>query len=82
VIKRLGKRAPLLHIKDGPATIGESMLPLGQGSMDIEAIVKAGGDNTEWLIVELDRCDSDMVEAVQISYNYMISEGLARGNKS
>jgi sugar phosphate isomerase/epimerase len=82
VVQQLGKRAPLLHIKDGPATIGESMLPLGEGSMDIKALVKAGAGNTEWLIVELDRCDSDMVEAVQKSYKYMVGEGLARGNQN
>jgi sugar phosphate isomerase/epimerase len=81
VVKQLGQRAPLLHIKDGPANMNESMLPLGEGVMDIAAIVKAGEGHTEWLVVELDRCDSDMVEAVQKSYDYMIGKGLARGNK-
>ncbi|MBT7864437.1 MAG: sugar phosphate isomerase/epimerase, partial [Gemmatimonadetes bacterium] len=34
-----------------------------------------------WMIVELDRCETDMVEAVKKSYDYLVGEGLAAGNK-
>ena len=44
-------------------------------------IFQAGAEHTEWLIVELDRCATDMVEAVQSSYDYLVGEGLARGSK-
>lgn len=81
VVKELGKRAPTLHIKDGPANRDDPMLAVGDGVMDVPAIVAAGKGATEWLIVELDRCATDMVEAVQKSYSYLTGEGLARGRQ-
>ena len=71
VIRRLGKRAPLLHIKDGPATQDQPMLALGEGVIDIPAIVAAGQGAVEWMIVELDACATDMMEAVVKSYQYL-----------
>lgn len=79
IVKGLGQRAPLLHIKDGPGVRGEPMLALGEGIMDIPAIVKAGQGHTEWLIVELDACATDMLEAVQKSYDYLVGHELGRG---
>lgn len=71
VVRQLGRRAPLLHIKDGPCQQGQPHLALGEGIMDIPAIVEAGAGATEWLIVELDHCATDMMEAVEKSYNYL-----------
>jgi sugar phosphate isomerase/epimerase len=82
VIRRLGSRAPLLHIKDGPCQIEEPMTALGEGVVDIPGVVAAGAASTEWLIVELDRCATDMLEAVRKSYQYLVGKGLARGNKN
>lgn len=79
LVRDLGSRAPLLHIKDGPAVRDEPMTAVGEGVMDVAGIVKAGGSNTEWLIVELDRCATDMMTAVEKSYHYMVKEGLGRG---
>ena len=81
VVKRFGKRAPLLHIKDGPAVQDQPMVALGEGVMDIPAIVAAGQGFTEWIIVELDRCDTDMVEAAERSYQYLVKNGLASGRE-
>jgi hypothetical protein len=47
--------------------------------MDIHAVIKAGEDTTEWLIVELDSCTTDMMEAVERSYQYLVKEGLGHG---
>jgi sugar phosphate isomerase/epimerase len=82
VIRRLGSRAPFLHIKDGPCQIEEPMTALGEGVVDIPGVVAAGAVSTEWLIVELDRCATDMLEAVRKSYLYLVERGLARGNKN
>lgn len=82
LVKKLGDRAPLLHIKDGPLDKDQPMVAVGDGKMDIPAIVEAGKGHTQSLIVELDRCETDMVEAVAKSYQYMVGEGLARGNKN
>ncbi len=82
VVRNLGTRAPLLHIKDGPCIAGEPMVAVGEGIMDFPGIVEAGKDSIEWLIVELDECATDMMEAVENSYTYLVGAGLARGKKS
>jgi sugar phosphate isomerase/epimerase len=83
VVRELGSRAPLLHIKDGPAeTPEQDMTAVGDGVMDWKAIIGAGQGSAEWLIVELDRCATDMMEAVAKSYQYLTREGFARGSKS
>jgi len=82
VIRRLGSRAPLLHVKDGPCQIEAPMTALGEGVVDIPGVVAAGAGSTEWLVVELDRCATDTMEAVHKSYQYLIEKGLARGNKN
>ena len=79
IVKSLGSRAPLLHIKDGPAVQGEPMVAAGDGVMDISAIIEAGQGHTKWLIVELDACATDMMTAVEKSCRYLISNGLAKG---
>ncbi|MFQ6102634.1 MAG: sugar phosphate isomerase/epimerase family protein [Anaerolineae bacterium] len=81
-VKAFGPRAPLLHIKDGPAAKGEPHVAVGDGVLDFPRIVQAGEGTVEWLIVELDHCATDMMEAVERSYQYLVSGGLARGNKS
>jgi sugar phosphate isomerase/epimerase len=79
VVQEIGTRAPLLHLKDGPAIREQAMTALGDGVMDFPPIIeKAPAD---WLIVELDRCDTDMMQAVEKSYQYMIAKGLAHGRK-
>jgi sugar phosphate isomerase/epimerase len=74
VVKALGPRAPLLHMKDGPAVQNKAMVALGEGVMDLPAILKASAGNAEWLIVELDSCDTDMTEAVRKSYDYLAQQ--------
>ncbi len=82
IVAQLGARAPLLHIKDGPCQRGVPMRPVGEGEVDFHAIVRAGGSATQWMIVEIDETDMDMMTAVQKSYTYLIQEGLARGRKN
>jgi sugar phosphate isomerase/epimerase len=82
VVRRLGSRAPLLHIKDGPCQIKAAMTALGEGVVDIPGIVAAGAGSVEWLVVELDRCDTDVMQAVRKSYQYLSGKGLGRGNKN
>lgn len=79
-LKKLGNRAKLLHIKDGPAVEGEPHTAVGSGKVDIPAVIAQGG-NADYLIVELDACATDMMEAVEKSYHYLVGNGLAEGNK-
>jgi sugar phosphate isomerase/epimerase len=89
MVKKFGKRAPLLHIKDGPAVWRESladdnpdpMVAAGKGTQDFPAIVKAANGNTEWMVVEMDKTSTDVFEALQESYNYLIKNGMAKGRK-
>lgn len=82
VVQKFGKRAPLLHIKDGPAVKGDDankQVPAGKGTLDFPAIAKAGGRNIEWMIVEFDEYSGDIFEGVKSSYNYLTEKGLAKG---
>lgn len=80
-LEKVGDRASLLHIKDGSLNKDDSMLAVGDGKMPVPEIVKATGSTAEWHIVELDRCETDMLEAVQKSYSYLTSNGLSQGKK-
>jgi len=80
VVQELGSRAPLLHVKDGPLDTKASMVAVGEGKMDFEPIISAA-DSAEWLIVELDRCDTDMLTAVENSYRYLTEKGWGRGKQ-
>ncbi len=88
IVADFGRRAPLLHIKDGPARYTDDlvndptpMTAAGKGSQDFPAIVKAAAGNTEWMIVEMDRTAGDVFEAIDQSYNYLVGNRLADGVK-
>jgi sugar phosphate isomerase/epimerase len=82
IVTEFGKRAPYLHIKDGPCQKGQPMTAVGDGVMDMPALVKAGEKTVDWLIVELDECATDMMAAVHKSIQYLTSTGLGYGRKS
>ncbi|PJF39800.1 MAG: sugar phosphate isomerase/epimerase [Phototrophicales bacterium] len=79
LLKQLGSRAPLLHIKDGPANTTDPQVALGEGSVDVAGIVQANAAHVEWLVVELDECATDMLDAIAKSYAYLVSNHLGRG---
>lgn len=81
VVRELGARVPLLHIKDGPCKKDGPMTAVGDGIMDFHGIVEAGSTTIEWMIVELDSCATDMMEAVKKSYEYLTREELAHGKQ-
>lgn len=89
IVKKFAKRAPLLHIKDGPARWNDSladdnpdpMTAVGKGTQDFPAIVKAAGRNAEWMVVEMDKTTTDVFDALQESYNYLVKNKLAKGRK-
>jgi sugar phosphate isomerase/epimerase len=81
VVREFGARAPSLHIKDGPAVRNVPQVAVGEGVLDFPSIIQAAEDTAEWLVVELDDCATDMLEAVNKSYSYLVGEGLARGRK-
>jgi len=82
IIEQYGSRLPVLHIKDGPLEEGKPHLAVGDGKLDMPAIIGAADPAVlEWLIVELDNFDGDMFDAVKRSYQYLTTNGLALGNR-
>ncbi len=82
IVSEYSARLPLLHIKDGPLKEGEPHLAVGDGVMDMPAIIGAADPAVlEWLVVELDSFNGDMMDAAKRSYAYLTSKGLAKGNK-
>ena len=87
VVGRLGARAPLLHIKDGPARYNDQlavdnpdpMTAVGAGTQDFPAIVRAANGHTEWMVVEMDKVAGDVFGALQSSVDYLVRQGLGRG---
>lgn len=84
VLRDFGKRAPFLHIKDGPAIKGDQayvQVPAGKGAMDFPAIAAAGQENTEWMIVEFDEYAGDIFEGLKSSYGYLASKGFIQAKE-
>jgi sugar phosphate isomerase/epimerase len=79
-LNQLGAKVPLVHVKDGSTDQADAMVAVGQGKMDIPAALHAA-KHAEWLIVELDRCDTDMMTAVIESYRYLTEAGMASGRE-
>lgn len=77
-LTRLVDRTPLLHVKDGPATGYEAgMVAVGSGVIGYPDVI--AGHRAEWLVVELDQCDTDVFEAVSGSYAFLTAKGVAHG---
>ncbi len=69
VLRQLGNRAPMLHIKDGPTTLDQPMTAVGTGMMDFPAILAA--HKADWLIIEMDRVAGEVLPAVEESLRYL-----------
>ena len=79
VITSFGNRVQLLHIKDGPAdTFAGPMVAVGSGAIDVAAAIGAA-PNARWHVVELDECATDMFDAVEASYDYLVGTHLSKG---
>ncbi len=83
MVAKYKSKLPLLHIKDGELVPGEHVhTAVGSGKVDMHPIINNADPNVlQWVIVELDACKTDMLDAVKESYRYLTSEGLAAGNK-
>jgi len=86
-VKRFSARTPLLHIKDGlmerPAGMpfGGPMSAVGAGKVNIKGAVAAADQQVlKWLIVEIDNCAGDRLEAVEASYRYLAGNKLGIGH--
>ncbi|OGV34453.1 MAG: hypothetical protein A2020_14860 [Lentisphaerae bacterium GWF2_45_14] len=70
VLNDVGDRCPVVHLKDGMGSRGTPFKPLGEGVMDIPAVLKVIGDKDGWF-VEQDSGEGCMVENVKRSIQYL-----------
>ncbi|MBA3709440.1 MAG: sugar phosphate isomerase/epimerase [Planctomycetes bacterium] len=77
MVARYRDRTPLLHIKDGNFVRDAPMVAAGSGKQDFPTVVAAADASLlKWLIVELDACATDMMQAVADSHAYLVGSGL------
>lgn len=84
ILRRLGDRARMLHIKDGPARWSEKlaednpdpMTAVGAGTQDWAAIAAASTGHAQYLVVEMDKVVGDPFEALATSRDYMLRHGM------
>ncbi|GAA1935670.1 sugar phosphate isomerase/epimerase [Microbacterium aoyamense] len=78
VLRRLGARAEFVHIKDGPAVSYEDdvMVPIGEGRIDWPGVLTAGA-SLRWHIVELERLEGDVFDALRTSRDHLVNAGLS-----
>jgi sugar phosphate isomerase/epimerase len=82
LISTQNSRVRLLHVKDGPCDEPENgMVAVGSGTLDVTGILTAPSQ-IAWHIVELDRCDTDMYEAISGSYTFLTKAGLSTGRST
>jgi sugar phosphate isomerase/epimerase len=76
LLKELGARAPLVHIKDMTPAPERTFAEVGHGTLDIPGILAAADANgADWLIVEQDRCQRPALESIRMSREYLRTLG-------
>jgi sugar phosphate isomerase/epimerase len=72
LLERLGDRVHYLHMKDGPLSLDTlTQLPLGQGAVDVPAILAAAPRAHR--VVEFDDHDGDIFAAVEASRRFLVN---------
>lgn len=76
-IKKLGKRAVVIHFKDLAIINGEQAISeVGEGNLNWDDIIKACEEaGSKWAMVEQDICRRDPFESLEMSYNYLTEKG-------
>jgi sugar phosphate isomerase/epimerase len=78
LLRRLGERVRLLHVKDGPVTRdARAQLPAGRGSVDWDAVFAAAPTATR--VIEFDDYAGDVFDGVLASLDYLRGRGDGEG---
>jgi sugar phosphate isomerase/epimerase len=73
LLKRLGNRVVALHLKDGDGTLDtKKQVAVGSGVVPVRDIIAAAPDALR--VVELDDSESDLLEAVRASREFLLAE--------
>jgi sugar phosphate isomerase/epimerase len=79
LVRSLGDRVQLLHVKDGNGTAEGPSAPVGQGVIDIPGVL-AAAPHSQWHVVELEHLGAEVWPAVTESARYLIDGGLSRAH--
>ena len=78
-IKKLGRRAKVIHFKDLKTGIGENhheMAEIMEGNLDWDKIIAACDEaGSEWAMVEQDICRGDPFDSLKLSYDNLKTKG-------
>lgn len=76
-LRRLGARAPLLHLKDGHD--GGRQCELGRGAVDFDAVFATAEaiGAVEWYVVEQEEYDESSLLSARLSFEWMKAKGKA-----
>ena len=76
-------RIPLLHVKDGDLSDANVFCAVGDGKVPVAQILTAAANSkaVEYLVVELDSCQTDMMVAVQKSLGWLVTNGFGDKKK-
>ena len=83
MIRRLGKRAMLVHLKDFAIKPSDywkpSIAEIGEGNLNWAEIIDAcETEGVKWAVVEQDICDGSPLDSLKISYDYLTAKGFFR----
>jgi sugar phosphate isomerase/epimerase len=82
VLRRIGARVELAHVKDGLLGGDYHFKALGTGGVDLPAAIRAlDQEVAQWLVVEQDSSDGDIMADAKTDYDYLTSHGLGFGNR-
>jgi sugar phosphate isomerase/epimerase len=82
-LEEIGPRGKVLHFKDGhiaDKSIDPPFLPAGTGEIDLLTAAKAAS-HAEYIAVELDAYEGDILTAIEQSYQYLTDNKIAEGTK-
>ena len=82
-VREIGTRGRVLHFKDGHIgnrDIDPPFLPAGYGDVNLLAAAKVA-EHAEYIAVELDEYNGDMITAVEESYAYITENKIARSRE-
>lgn len=76
LLRDLGERTLLLHLKDGPAVPDAPQVPLGGGVVDYRAAILAA-PTASWHVLEMDSSAGDVFRDIGESARRLVGEGLS-----
>ena len=77
LLRSLGDRVQLVHVKDGNGTPSAPSAPVGHGVVDIPAVLDAAA-HAQWHVVELENLGDEVWPAVTESARYLIDGGYSQ----